>query len=288
MEHLPIPDFGTPDLNDLHEVIEWINREIADGKVLVHCLGGIGRSGMVATTYLISKGYDVDEAIKCVRARVPRAIETYEQEELLRFFMLVIYIRGLYIRKSKRMSWIIIVLKEIGTQILFHFPAMIKKRLVSADKWIGKDFHFRDDAEIKEALRSESIGTSGYPMNRVWLRIKWENRSKENVKLIKVFLRIYVNSAPLRIIEWDEKEISYYPSAGDYEEEISIYGGENYSLPKNRDGFLDVFVNIPPYIDINKKFYLDILGYSTFSSSFGPFDEKVNCCNLRVEPMKWE
>ena len=186
------------------------------------------------------------------------------------------------------MSWIIIVLKEIGTWILLHFPAMIKKWLFSADKWIGKDFLFREDAKIEEALRSESIGTSGYPMNRVWLKIKWENRSKENVKLIKVFVRIYVNSAPLRIIEWDEKEISYYPSAGDYEaEEISIYGGENYSLPKNHDGFLEVFVNIPPYIDINKKIYLKILGYSTFSSSFGPFDKKVEY-DLCVEHGEWK
>ena len=73
MKHMPIPDFGTPGLNDLHEVIEWINQEIEDGKVLVHCLGGIGRSGMVATAYLISKGFSLNEAIKRVRARVPRS-----------------------------------------------------------------------------------------------------------------------------------------------------------------------------------------------------------------------
>lgn len=66
LKHLPTPDFGTPGLNDLHEVIEWINREIEGGKVLVHCLGGIGRSGMIAAAYLISKGYGVDEAIKHV------------------------------------------------------------------------------------------------------------------------------------------------------------------------------------------------------------------------------
>ncbi len=86
VKHLPIPDFGTPGLNDLHDVIEWINREIEEGKVLVHCLGGIGRSGMVAAAYLISKGFGVNEAITHVRARVPRAIETCEQEELVRRF----------------------------------------------------------------------------------------------------------------------------------------------------------------------------------------------------------
>jgi len=88
VKHLPIPDFGTPGLNDLQEVIEWIKREIEKGTtVLVHCLGGIGRSGMVAAAYLISNGFGVDEAIKQVRARVTGAIETYEQEELLRVFV---------------------------------------------------------------------------------------------------------------------------------------------------------------------------------------------------------
>ena len=88
VKYLPIPDFGTPNLDDLQEVIEWIKREIEDGKaVLVHCSGGRGRSGMVAAVYLISKGFGADDAIKHVRARVSGAIETREQENLLRLFM---------------------------------------------------------------------------------------------------------------------------------------------------------------------------------------------------------
>lgn len=88
VKHLPIPDFGTPSLDELHDVVEWIKSEIEDGKaVLVHCLGGIGRSGMVAAAYLISNGFNADDAIKRVRAYVPGAIETREQENLLRLFM---------------------------------------------------------------------------------------------------------------------------------------------------------------------------------------------------------
>ena len=40
-----------------------------------------------AAAYLISKGFSVNEAIKHVRARVPRAIETREQEEVLKNFV---------------------------------------------------------------------------------------------------------------------------------------------------------------------------------------------------------
>jgi protein-tyrosine phosphatase len=87
VKHLPIPDFGTPNLADLHGLIDWIKRETEDGgAVFVHCYAGIGRSGMVAAAYLLSKGYDVDTAIEHVRARVSGAIEVYEQEQLLRLF----------------------------------------------------------------------------------------------------------------------------------------------------------------------------------------------------------
>jgi protein-tyrosine phosphatase len=87
MLHLPIPDFGTPRLEELSEAVDWINREIvAEKKVLVHCLVGRGRSGTVAAAYLISKGFDADDAIQHVRRHVHGAIETCEQEELLRRF----------------------------------------------------------------------------------------------------------------------------------------------------------------------------------------------------------
>lgn len=87
VKHLPIPDFGTPSLDDLRELIEWIKTETEDGNaIVVHCVGGIGRSGMVAAAYLISKGLDVTEAIEHVKARVRGALEIEEQVELLQSF----------------------------------------------------------------------------------------------------------------------------------------------------------------------------------------------------------
>ena len=87
VKHLPIPDFGAPSLDELQGLINWIKKETEDeNAVLVHCVAGIGRSGMVAAAYLISKGFDVDEAIQHVRARRNKAMATYEQEELVRAF----------------------------------------------------------------------------------------------------------------------------------------------------------------------------------------------------------
>jgi len=164
---------------------------------------------------------------------------------------------------------------------------MIGKKLFSADKWVGRYIHL-GEAMIQEALRKESISVNapGYPMNMVLIGIKCQNWSKVDVKLAKVFLRVYVNDAPLRVIEWDEKEIPYYPSDWYHEKEISIYGDKNYRLPKNYDGFLDIFVNIPPYIDIDKPIRIVILGYLTFNSCFGYFDKIVDC-SFWVEPEDW-
>ena len=161
-----------------------------------------------------------------------------------------------------------------------------RKKLFSADKWVGRYIHLRE-AMIQEALKKESIGKSGYPMNRVWVRIELINNVWHDVRLAKVFLRVYVNEAPLRVIQWDEKEESYYPRAWDYGREISVYGSENYTLPEFEDGFLDIFVNIPPYIDTNKTVHLRILGYLTLGFGLVYFDKTVKY-DLKVEPEDWK
>jgi protein-tyrosine phosphatase len=87
VRHVPIPDFGTPSLDDLRELTEWIKKETGKGKpVLVHCFGGIGRSGLVAAAYLIANGCDVNEAILHVQSRVRSALRIDEQVALVRQF----------------------------------------------------------------------------------------------------------------------------------------------------------------------------------------------------------
>lgn len=48
--------------------------------VLVHCKGGLGRAGMIATRLLVDSGWQPQEALAAVRAARPGAVETAAQE----------------------------------------------------------------------------------------------------------------------------------------------------------------------------------------------------------------
>jgi ADP-ribosyl-[dinitrogen reductase] hydrolase len=49
------------------------------GSVLIHCRGGLGRTGMVAARLLVEMGMDARAAIAAVRQARPGAIETGAQ-----------------------------------------------------------------------------------------------------------------------------------------------------------------------------------------------------------------
>lgn len=82
--YLPIVDVSIPDgrfedswVNDgpkLHDRLD------AGEKILIHCRGGLGRTGLVAGRILVERGSAPGTAIGRVRSVRPHAIETAEQE----------------------------------------------------------------------------------------------------------------------------------------------------------------------------------------------------------------
>lgn len=86
--HLPIRDGSIPD--ELFEDL-WIysgmrlRKLLSDGQnIVIHCKGGLGRTGMIGARLLVELGLEPEVAISRVRAARPGSIETHFQEDHVR------------------------------------------------------------------------------------------------------------------------------------------------------------------------------------------------------------
>ena len=83
--HLPIRDVDIPD-NHFEERWRESGQRIKSvlsggGKVLLHCRGGIGRTGTIAAKLLVEFGFKPSDAVNLVRRTRPGTIETVAQEQ---------------------------------------------------------------------------------------------------------------------------------------------------------------------------------------------------------------
>ena len=80
----PVADQHAPGPGLIPELYNWMDQAGSHSRILVHCVGGLGRSGTVVAGWLIHRGYSRERAIQLVRqARTARAIETQEQLDFL-------------------------------------------------------------------------------------------------------------------------------------------------------------------------------------------------------------
>jgi atypical dual specificity phosphatase len=79
--HLPVMYLRRPSPEQIQSFITYTKAEIAaGGKIAVHCVGGIGRTGTVIACYLVDQGMPAREAITYVRAKRQGSVESLEQE----------------------------------------------------------------------------------------------------------------------------------------------------------------------------------------------------------------
>lgn len=91
-------DMTAPELQDVRDFVAEVDGELGrGGRVAVHCLGGVGRTGTMVACYLVLHGMTPPEAIAEVRARRPGSIQTEEQE-------LVVYRYGAEIARNRAVS----------------------------------------------------------------------------------------------------------------------------------------------------------------------------------------
>ncbi|WP_300546787.1 protein-tyrosine phosphatase family protein [Roseovarius sp.] len=81
--HVPVTDYGVPD-PEVSEAWEFVARAAllalqGGGRVLIHCRGGCGRSGMAALRLMIESGEAPGAALGRLRGVRPCAVETEAQ-----------------------------------------------------------------------------------------------------------------------------------------------------------------------------------------------------------------
>lgn len=81
----PMPDGGVPaDLDEMDRILDELHEARCRGNAAIACMGGVGRTGMVAACALTRQGMDPQAAIARVRAaRHPEAVETVQQQEFV-------------------------------------------------------------------------------------------------------------------------------------------------------------------------------------------------------------
>lgn len=83
--HSPIRDMGVPSVARAAMLSRELARLLADGQVVVvHCRGGVGRTGVVLALVLMTQGLPASAAIEFVRSIQPRYIQTDGQEAFVR------------------------------------------------------------------------------------------------------------------------------------------------------------------------------------------------------------
>ena len=83
--HEPVPDFDIPKSDQIDRIIQFIDKAIsAKRPVGVSCKYGQGRTGTIIACYLVRHGLDAKFAMDEVRKMGPGAIETKEQENVVK------------------------------------------------------------------------------------------------------------------------------------------------------------------------------------------------------------
>jgi len=83
--HLPVRNDDVPDCS-FEDVLTYSGLRFRDlliqgKKVVIHCLGGMGRTGTIAARLLVEVGASPNDAIRAVRAVRTGAVQTRKQEE---------------------------------------------------------------------------------------------------------------------------------------------------------------------------------------------------------------
>lgn len=83
----PFPDQGVPSMEQAKSMVTEALEAAGRGEnVVIHCMGGLGRTGLIAACALVACGLDPAKAMKAVRDARPKTIENGAQERFVQAF----------------------------------------------------------------------------------------------------------------------------------------------------------------------------------------------------------
>ena len=91
-KQMSIQDMSTPQKIEMEEILDYIDKQVTEGnKIYVHCLRGLGRTGIVIGCYLVRHGDTGEKAIKKIaslRKNLPNSWLQSPQTDLQKEFVI--------------------------------------------------------------------------------------------------------------------------------------------------------------------------------------------------------
>ncbi|MGD8505812.1 MAG: dual specificity protein phosphatase family protein [Candidatus Bathyarchaeota archaeon] len=81
---IPVRDFSSPKIEQIVEFVNFVDEMLGQNKpVAVSCAAGIGRTGTMLATYLVSKCHSPEKALREVRERRGIGVESNVQRDAI-------------------------------------------------------------------------------------------------------------------------------------------------------------------------------------------------------------
>ena len=176
---------------------------------------------------------------------------------------------------------------DIATIIFERLPLFMKKmfRLLlkkRVDKWLDNSVRI-EEGKVKDVyLAGKLVGNENNPSPCIYILKRYDNRLRDVLEIEKIFLRVYVNNAPLKIVTWEKIEKRYENISI---KEVYTYPGE-FKFRKNDEGYIHLNIFVPPYVSRDETIYISLYGYIVLKSSFGIFKKEI-VDSIPVDKEKW-